>query len=80
MAQGVLDTLERAGRRVPDDVAVGGFDDSPAALAARPQLTTIRQPWDRISTEMVRMLLARIEGEEPAAVILPTELVRRDSA
>jgi DNA-binding LacI/PurR family transcriptional regulator len=80
MAQGVLDTLSRAGRSVPDDVAVGGFDDSPAALSTRPRLTTIRQPWDRISREMVRMLLARIGGDDPAAVILPTELVRRDSA
>ncbi|MFF1968185.1 LacI family DNA-binding transcriptional regulator [Streptomyces sp. NPDC058232] len=80
MAQGVLAALEKAGRRVPEDVAVGGFDDSPAALASRPELTTIRQPWDRISAEMVRVLLARIGGEEPAAVILPTELVRRDSA
>ncbi|MEV8309782.1 LacI family DNA-binding transcriptional regulator [Streptomyces flavidovirens] len=80
MAQGVLDTLSRGGRRVPEDVAVGGFDDSPAALSTRPGLTTVRQPWDRISTEMVRMLLARIAGEEPSAVILPTELVRRGSA
>jgi DNA-binding LacI/PurR family transcriptional regulator len=80
MAQGVLDALTRAGRRVPEDIAVGGFDDSPAALSSRPRLTTIRQPLDRISKEMVRMLLARIGGEEPAALILPTELVRRDSA
>ncbi|MBT2442464.1 LacI family DNA-binding transcriptional regulator [Streptomyces sp. ISL-36] len=79
MAQGVLDALDRAGRRVPEDVAVGGFDDSPAALSSRPPLTTIRQPWDRISTEMVRTLLARIAGEDPVAVILPTELVRRAS-
>lgn len=40
----------------------------------------IRQPWDRISAEMARLLLARIAGDEPAGVILPTELVRRDSA
>ncbi|WP_329112443.1 LacI family DNA-binding transcriptional regulator [Streptomyces sp. NBC_01353] len=80
MAQGVLDALDRAGRRVPEDVAVGGFDDSQAAVSSRPPLTTIRQPWDRISTEMVRMLLARIGGEEPSAVILPTELVRRESS
>ncbi|MEV6104507.1 LacI family DNA-binding transcriptional regulator [Streptomyces sp. NPDC051940] len=80
MAQGVLAALERAGRRVPQDVAVGGFDDSPAATAARPALTTIRQPYDRISAEMVRVLLAQIDGDDPAAVILPTELVRRDSA
>ncbi|MFB7511928.1 MULTISPECIES: LacI family DNA-binding transcriptional regulator [unclassified Streptomyces] len=80
MAQGVLDALARAGRRVPEDIAVGGFDDSPAALGTRPSLTTIRQPWDRISAEMVRTLLARIAGEDPATVILPTELVRRESA
>jgi DNA-binding LacI/PurR family transcriptional regulator len=80
MAQGVLSTLERAGRRVPQDIAVGGFDDSPAALAGRPELTTVRQPWDRISAEMVRVLMAQIGGEDPAAVILPTELVRRESA
>ncbi|MEU5347833.1 LacI family DNA-binding transcriptional regulator [Streptomyces sp. NPDC020766] len=79
MAQGVLTSLERAGRRVPEDVSVGGFDDSSAALAARPQLTTIRQPYDRISAEMVRVLLAQIGGEDPAAVILPTELVKRQS-
>lgn len=79
MAQGVLAALQRAGRGVPADVAVGGFDDSPAALATQPQLTTIRQPWDRISTEMVRVLLAQIGGDDPAAVILPTELIRRAS-
>ncbi|MFF3405328.1 LacI family DNA-binding transcriptional regulator [Streptomyces sp. NPDC002742] len=79
MAQGVLAALRKAGRRVPEDVSVGGFDDSPAATAATPALTTIRQPWDRISSEMVRVLLAQIGGEDPAAVILPTELVRRES-
>ncbi|MEV7085698.1 LacI family DNA-binding transcriptional regulator [Streptomyces sp. NPDC093085] len=80
MALGVLTALRDAGRRVPEDVAVGGFDDSPAALDSRPALTTIRQPWDRISAEMVRVLLAQIGGEDTATVILPTELVRRDSA
>jgi DNA-binding LacI/PurR family transcriptional regulator len=80
MAQGVLAALQRAGRRVPEDIAVGGFDDSPAALGVRPELTTIRQPWDRISAEMVRVLLAQIGGDAPSAVILPTELVHRDSA
>ncbi|WP_327410478.1 LacI family transcriptional regulator [Streptomyces sp. NBC_01281] len=80
MAQGVLAALHKAGRRVPEDVSVGGFDDSPAATAATPALTTIRQPWDRISAEMVRVLLAQIGGEDPAAVILPTELIRRESA
>ena len=80
MADGALTALERTGRRVPADVAVGGFDDSPVAAAARPPLTTMRQPWDRISETMVRQLLAQIDGEGPASVILPTELVVRESA
>lgn len=80
MALGALVALRRAGRRVPEDVAVGGFDDSSAAVAARPSLTTIRQPWKRISSEMVRLLLAAVGGDPPAAVILPTELVQRESA
>jgi DNA-binding LacI/PurR family transcriptional regulator len=80
MALGALSALERAGRRVPEDVAVGGFDDSTAASTARPALTTVRQPWDRISQEMVRVLLALIAGEETSAVILPTGLIIRDSA
>ncbi len=80
MAAGALITLQRVGRRVPDDVAVGGFDDSSIATTSNPQLTTIRQPYGRISTEMVRLLLGLIEGDSPAAVILPTELVIRASA
>jgi DNA-binding LacI/PurR family transcriptional regulator len=79
MAVGVLAALRRAGRRVPDDVAVGGYDDSSPAAAARPALTTIRQPWRQISAEMVRQLLSLVSGEPQAAVILPTELVVRES-
>lgn len=79
-AAGALAALHRAGRRVPADVAVAGFDDSRIAAACHPPLTTIRQPWERISTEMVRLLLRLIDGEENSAVILPTELVIRKSA
>jgi len=67
-------------RRVPQTSAVVGLRRLPVALAARPQLTTVRQPWRRISEEMVRLLLARLDGQDPAAVILPTELVVRASA
>jgi DNA-binding LacI/PurR family transcriptional regulator len=80
MAAGALAALRRAGRRVPEDVAVGGFDDSRIAMTSQPPLTTIRQPLARISREMVRLLLDLIAGQPPAAVILPTELVVRDSA
>lgn len=77
MAAGALDALATAGRRVPEDVAVGGFDDSSIAESTSPALTTMRQPFDRISSEMVRLLLQLIDGQKPAAITLPTELVRR---
>ncbi len=80
MAAGALTVLHRAGRRVPQDVAVGGFDDSHIATGTHPNLTTIRQPYPRISTEMVRLLLSMIDGDTPSAVIVPTELVVRESA
>ena len=80
VAAGALTVLREAGRRVPDDVAVGGFDDSGLAATLVPPLTTIRQPLERISEEMVRLLLEVIDGQEPAAITLPTALVVRDSA
>lgn len=79
MAAGALATLQAEGRSVPDDVAVGGFDDSGVAAAMHPALTTMRQPFGRISSEMVRLLLEVMEGEEPAGITLPTALVERDS-
>ena len=80
MAAGALSVLREAGRAVPDDVLVGGFDDAGVAETLEPPLTTMRQPFDRISSEMVRLLLARIEGRGDATVTLPTTLIRRASA
>lgn len=80
MASGALVALRESGRRVPDDVAVGGFDDNGLAANVHPALTTMRQPFERISAEMVRLLLEVIEGQDPAAITVPTSLVLRDSA
>lgn len=81
MALGALQTLAAAGRRVPEDVAVVGFDDLPMAASTRPSLTTIRQPMVEIGRALTGLLLAQIASGEPQApVILPTEIVRRDSA
>lgn len=80
MAAGALDVLRAAGRSVPADVAVAGFDDAPIATRVSPELTTMRQPFERIAHEMVRMLLDVIEGRPAARMTLPTELVRRESA
>jgi len=79
MAVGAIQQLARAGLRVPDDVAVAGFDDSGLAADFEPALTTMRQPWQRISEEMVAMLLDVIAGGEGRTLTLPTELVIRDS-
>ncbi|MBQ0904016.1 LacI family DNA-binding transcriptional regulator [Micromonospora sp. U21] len=81
MAHAALRTLREAGRRVPEDVAVVGFDDIETAAYTEPPLTTVRQPIVEIGRRMTRQLLRLAAGEtiEPA-VMLPTELILRDSA
>lgn len=79
MAVGVLDTLRQRRRRVPDDVAVVGFDDNELATSTDPPLTTVRQPVEQIGREMATMLLAQLDGADPTTLVLPTELVVRDS-
>ena len=81
MAIGAIQALESLGRRVPEDVAVIGFDDVAAALIADPPLTTVRQPIEVMGRQMARTLLDRIDGRPVRqGIILPTELVRRGSA
>jgi DNA-binding LacI/PurR family transcriptional regulator len=81
MAHGALRTLREAGRRVPEDVAVIGFDDFEMARYTDPPLTTVRQPILEIGRQMARQLLRLAAGEEiEHAVVLPTELVVRESA
>ncbi|WSG13418.1 LacI family transcriptional regulator [Nonomuraea sp. NBC_01738] len=80
MAVGALQSLRQAGRRVPDDVAVVGFDDIEAAKYTEPPLTTIRHPIFEQSATMVRLLLTLFDNGVAEPVILPTELVIRDSA
>ena len=79
MAAGALTALKEAGRTVPTDVSVGGFDDSALATSLEPPLSTVHQPLERISEEMVRLLLERVEGKDPVSVTVPTRLVLRHS-
>jgi LacI family transcriptional regulator len=81
MALGALRALREAGKRVPDEVAVVSFDDMPFAVRADPPLTTVRQPIDRVGATAAEMLISLIEhpSPEPHRIILPTELVIRDS-
>ncbi|MGL3149072.1 LacI family DNA-binding transcriptional regulator [Microbacterium sp. A82] len=80
MAAGAIAAARRAGLRVPEDVAVAGFDDSGLAATHEPSITTMRQPWEQISAQMVHVLLDVIAGAPPRSVILDTELVVRESA
>jgi DNA-binding LacI/PurR family transcriptional regulator len=80
MAAGALRALKDAGRRVPDDVAVVGFDDSELSRYTDPPLTTVRQPMADIGRTLARQLLRLSAGEDvDPAVILPTDLVHRES-
>jgi DNA-binding LacI/PurR family transcriptional regulator len=82
MAAGALHALHRLGRRVPNDVAVIGFDDSLSAQQTDPRLSTVRQPVDAMGARLVGELLAQIDtpGRPPSHVILDTELILRGSA
>lgn len=80
MALGAIDALRARGARIPEDVAVVGFDDIDAARFATPALTTVRQPLHEQGRRAVELLLAQLRGEEvPDQVTLHTELVTRRS-
>ncbi len=82
MAIGAMRVLKEHGRRIPGDVAVVGFDDSPTARHTDPPLTSVHQPLEAMGREMARLLVARIRGEpmERFMVILDTHLVARESS
>ena len=68
MAAGALRALRRSGRRVPDDVAVIGFEDSPLAQHTEPKLTTVRQPVEAMGARLASELLALIGRGGPGAL------------
>jgi LacI family transcriptional regulator len=81
MAFGVLQALREAGRTVPDDVAVVGFDDIPAAALTHPPLSTVHQPLYDMGRTAAAMVMAGIGGEDIAGrVELPTRLVVRGTS
>jgi LacI family transcriptional regulator len=79
-ARGAMNALGRAGLRVPDDVAVIGFDDSRLAATLHPPLTSVRQSAFQIGWEAVRVLAAHQRGEPiPPQTLVPTQLITRES-
>lgn len=81
LAMGVVRALQDAALRVPEDIAVAGFDDLEIAGLCRPLLTTVRQPFAQMGDAAVRLLVSRLQGGGTTGrdVILPHALVERDS-
>ena len=82
MSLGVVRALCEAGRRVPEDVSVVGFDDIPEAAYFLPPLTTVRQDFNEMGRKCLARLLSLIDGApaEPAAMIVPQLVVRSSTA
>ncbi|OQR65582.1 LacI family transcriptional regulator [Streptomyces maremycinicus] len=82
MAQGACHIVRERGRRVPDDVAVVGFDDSTVATTCRPPLTTVRQPVEKMAAAMAELLAGQLQGSvsSPTHTLFDPELIVRDSA
>lgn len=80
LAIGAIKALRRAGRRVPDDIAVVGFDDLPLSAVFEPALTTVSQPMRDLGAQAAEILLARLAGERLESRTLPHQVVVRDSA
>lgn len=81
MALGAMRALREAGKKIPDDVALVGFDDLPIAGRTEPPLTTVRQHIQRAGFVAAETLIDLITDKDkaPRHLILPTELVIRDS-
>jgi DNA-binding LacI/PurR family transcriptional regulator len=82
VAAGVVDALRSAGRSIPRDVGVVGFDDSAWATRTDPLLSTVSQPAGALGTEAARSVLAQLAGaaHPEAGIVLPTPIIWRDSA
>jgi DNA-binding LacI/PurR family transcriptional regulator len=81
MAAAALRVLMQTHKRVPEDVALIGFDDSPVSWSSRPTLSTIRQPTKDMGREAVDLLVRRVEApaSDPQRTVLPAELICRQS-
>ncbi len=79
-AIGAMQAIKEAGLRIPQDVAVAGFDDQPDAMAQTPPLTSVHVPLGEIGKRALELLLDHLEGAAPLdSICVPTYLVRRQS-
>ncbi len=79
-AFGVYESAKRAGKKVPEDISIVGFDDALYSSLLDTPLTTMRQPVKSLAEEACRIVLALVEGKGKVEnVLLPAELIIRDS-
>jgi DNA-binding LacI/PurR family transcriptional regulator len=79
MALGAVQAVQEMGRQVPQDMAVVGYDGTPITAHANPPLTTVRQNIARAGRLLVENLLAYLDDGQPTSIVLPVELVARQS-
>ncbi len=79
VASGVLQAAAAHGLRVPEDIVITGWDDTPLAARAHPPLTTVRQPMHELGARAAALLFERIEGRPVTSVVLRASVVRRAS-
>ncbi len=80
MAIGAMQALQAHGVHIPEDVIVAGFDDIEETRAVAPSLTTVRAPLYLLGSKSVDLVLSKLENEElPDQILLPTEIIRRQS-
>ena len=81
MAYGAMRAIREANLRIPEDIAVIGFDDLPASARTIPALTSVRQPVHRMGSLVAETLVDIIHhpNSQPRHVVLPTELVIRET-
>jgi DNA-binding LacI/PurR family transcriptional regulator len=82
MALGVMRAMIQAGRRIPDDVSIAGFDDIDESAYFSPPLTTLRQDFDVLAEQIVSLMIGQIEtGAAPSATafVAPRLIIREST-
>lgn len=79
LAVGALRAAQQRGLRVPQDIAITGFDDMEIGQIVTPALATVSVPHRKMGQQAAETLIAMLEGAAPTSVKLPTKVIRRDS-
>jgi LacI family transcriptional regulator len=80
-ARGAYKAIQEANLRIPADISVAGFDDTPEAAALNPPLTSVRVFTEQAGKQMAELVLKKINQpeHEPEVITIPTQLVKRES-